>query len=210
MKVLLAILFLYLALTLVQANPGKKCHELKCGKGHYNLKNKLLCPPKGLAPLEKYFTNVTNHVALVVDSADKVEVQKAYFDRVTMGPWKAPAVFRGYNATYCGQPISLNINIHLTQNRDDDDGEAFVEIFELVDKSKSFFRDWYDEMGSAIIYRGIMMKQDEHGNPVLTPQELEAYLEEQGMPIILHMPQCPKNAYFFQSGYIINEVVFSC
>ncbi|AEX61286.1 hypothetical protein c7_L220 [Megavirus courdo7] len=196
----------------------RDCYQPKCGRGHFSFKGKKpLCVPPAPPVLTKNFNNITNHVAVVVDSTatrpgqrSQLDVQKEFSNRTSIGPWKAPTQFRNQTVYYCGKEIPLNINIHLTQSRDYDNGTAFHEIFELIDKSPNFFRDWYDEMGPSIVYRGLIMNTDENGNPVMTGPELVQFFEEQGLDLIFHMPTCPKDAYFFRSGYVLNEVVIPC
>ncbi|QGR53697.1 hypothetical protein [Moumouvirus maliensis] len=196
----------------------KNCYQPKCGRGHFSFKNKKpLCVPPAPPVNMKVFNNITNHVAVVVDSTatksgerSQLDVQLEYSNRTSIGPWKAPTRFRNQTVYYCGQAVPLNINIHLTQSRDYDNGTAFHEIFELIDKSPNMFRDWYDEMGPSIVYRGLMINTDANGNPVMTGPQLVQYMEEQGLDLIFHMPTCPKDAYFFRSGYVLNEVVLPC
>ncbi|BCS83501.1 hypothetical protein QLL95_gp0622 [Cotonvirus japonicus] len=194
------------------------CYQPKCGRGHYSFKGKKpLCLPPAPPVFGKLFTNITNHIAVVVDSTvtkpgqnSQLDVQKEYFNRLTLGPWKAPAVFRNYSTYYCGEEVPFNINIHLTASRDYDNGTAFHEIFELVDHSKNFFRDWYDQMGPSIVYHGLIMNTDSNGNPVMTTPEFVQYMEDQNLELIFHLPSCPKDAYFFRSGYALVEVVLPC
>ncbi|EJN40738.1 hypothetical protein lvs_L234 [Acanthamoeba polyphaga lentillevirus] len=213
---LLSVLALLMFIGVVLAD--NDCYNPKCGRGHFNLKGKKpLCVPPAPVLTEKYFTNITNHIAVVVDSTvtkpgqqSQLDVQKEYFNRLTLGPWKAPSVFRNKTAYYCGDAIPLNINIHLTASRDYDNGTAFHEIFELVDKSSNFFRDWYDEMGPSIVYHGLMLKTDDNGVPVMNACQLRQYMEQQNFQLVFHLPSCPKDAYFFRAGYAHVEVVIPC
>lgn len=213
-------LLFFLLLSLISTSlVSAECWERPCGKAGFDSRGKPPLCVKCAPPVDEvYFTNITNHIAVVVDSTiprkcgekTQLEVQKEYFNRLGFGPWKQPSVMVNYPAVYCGRPTPLNVTIHLNTNRDYDNGQAFTEIFELTDKSKNFFRDWYDVHGSTIIYRGLMIRQGPDGKLVMTAEQFENFAREQGLDIVFHMPGCPKNAYFFYDGYILNEVVFPC
>lgn len=140
----------------------------------------------------------TTHVTAIVRTEEEFNYQQKAFENAGIGPWLPPTPLQS-PATYCGKPILLDTQIKLTQ--DFQTASNFYEIFRILGNERNFFSDYYKIHGPSLLYFGLAPA------PGVSYEQVQAFLQEQNIPVVLHTEGLGSQVDFVRIGYAYAEIV---